>query len=581
MTTKTILGVKGWDLSEYAISANAILGIRDSGKTYTATEAAEELFDAGIPFIALDPIGVWHSLRVPGKGRGYPVVVAGGRHGDLPLTVKNAGSIVRAAMEARVSLVIDLFSTEMSKADWRRIVRETVEILLHENVDHGLRHIFIEEAAEFVPQKPRDGLVFDAVERLVRMGGNSKLGCTLINQRSADLNKSVLELCANVFVHRQKGKNTLLDLKKWFTLLDLTDAEEKRIADSLPNMKSGECWALINDLPKPVFLKIPAKNSQHPDRRAVVVKGGEARKPVPADAFVAQMTAKLADKDKPPAKAVANPAVSAPGRQNPSKTDEKAQAAAIAAARQEGADSIRAGIPALLDGQHAVSFQMGVDWARGVAILAAKGIPNADLIPARRPIAALAAAMKGTAPAPKASAPPSASGSPKPAAQPKRIASSADGIPAPQRKVLASIGFWSSVGTDQPSRSQVAGVAGYSPSSGGFNNLLGQMNTAGLITLPKPGHVALADGAPFDPLTTEEAKEKVLSVLKAPQRKLVQAMLGHTSLTRDELGAATDYSPSSGGFNNLIGSLCSLTVFEKPSPGSVSLSAWAREVLET
>lgn len=50
---------------------NAILGIRDSGKTYTATVLAEKLFDSGIPFIAFDPIGVWRFLRVPGKGRGY------------------------------------------------------------------------------------------------------------------------------------------------------------------------------------------------------------------------------------------------------------------------------------------------------------------------------------------------------------------------------------------------------------------------------------------------------------------------------------------------------------------------------
>lgn len=294
----TIFGIKGFSLDEYAISANAILGIRDSGKTYTATKAAEELFDAGIPFVALDPIGVWQNLRIPGAGRGYPVVVAGGRRGDLPLTVGNAAKIVRAAMEANVSLVIDLFSIELSKSDWRRIVMDCVKLLLHENADYGLRHIFIEEAAEFVPQKPQDGQVFAAVEKLVRMGGNAKLGCTLINQRSADLNKSVLELCANVFVHRQKGKNTLLDLKKWFTLLDLSDEQEKNIAVSLPNLTSGECWALINDLRKPVFLKIPRKNSLHPDRRAAQATPAEfaKRKPVAADEFVGLMKAKLAEK---------------------------------------------------------------------------------------------------------------------------------------------------------------------------------------------------------------------------------------------------------------------------------------------
>jgi len=40
---------------DYASQGNAILGIRDSGKTYTATYLAEQLLDSGIPFIAFDP----------------------------------------------------------------------------------------------------------------------------------------------------------------------------------------------------------------------------------------------------------------------------------------------------------------------------------------------------------------------------------------------------------------------------------------------------------------------------------------------------------------------------------------------
>jgi DNA helicase HerA-like ATPase len=83
------------DVSAYGSQGSAVLGIRDSGKTYTATELAEHLFEAGIPFIAFDPIGVWRYLRVPGKGRGYPIVVAGGQAGDLPLTVASAPEYVR------------------------------------------------------------------------------------------------------------------------------------------------------------------------------------------------------------------------------------------------------------------------------------------------------------------------------------------------------------------------------------------------------------------------------------------------------------------------------------------------------
>src|SRR5260370_30288731 len=85
------------DPVEYAISGNAVLGIRDSGKTYTATRMAEQLMNAKIPFIAFDPIGASRWLRVAGKGPGYPVVVAGGKTPDLPLPPQGAPGIGRAS----------------------------------------------------------------------------------------------------------------------------------------------------------------------------------------------------------------------------------------------------------------------------------------------------------------------------------------------------------------------------------------------------------------------------------------------------------------------------------------------------
>jgi len=144
---------------------------------------------------------------------------------------------------------------------------------------------------------------------------------------------------------------------------------------------------------------------------------------------------------------------------------------------------------------------------------------------------------------------------------------------------LASIGFWASVGQPAPSRAQVAGVAGYSPGSGGFNNLIGALRSAGMISIPSSGRVSLADGAPSEGLSRDEAADRLRSVLTNPQAKLVDAAMQHPQMTREELAAATGYAPKSGGFNNLIGSLCTLTVFEKPASGCIAVSDWVREVL--
>jgi hypothetical protein len=194
-------------------------------------------------------------------------------------------------MQNGVSLVIDLFHMDLSKADWRRIVRECVKLLLHRNKQHGLRHIFLEEAAEFVPQKVNDWDVYAELEKLARMGGNSRLGYTLINQRSQEVNKAVLELCENLFLHRQKGKLSLENLKKW---LDVSGASAGGIMASLPTLAQGECWAWLGGSDLPVHVQVPAKNSLHPDRRIMFGDDAAASsKPVNVSKFVKALQATL------------------------------------------------------------------------------------------------------------------------------------------------------------------------------------------------------------------------------------------------------------------------------------------------
>ena len=183
---------------------NAVLGIRGAGKTTTAKKLAELMLDAGVPWVAFDPIGVWRHLKYarPGRGgKGYPILVAGGQDPDLPLTPDSAIDIIKAAMEENIPLVLDFYDPKLSKADWRKIVKDGLAFLLHNN--KSLRHIFIEEAAEFCPQRVmrETGAVYSEVEKLARMGGNASLGYTLINQRAEEVNKAVLELCAGYFLH--------------------------------------------------------------------------------------------------------------------------------------------------------------------------------------------------------------------------------------------------------------------------------------------------------------------------------------------------------------------------------------------
>src|SRR4051812_30950189 len=140
------LGALTIGVSDFVSQGNAILGIRDSGKSYTATYLAEQLLTRNIPFTAFDPIGVWRFLR-HGKKR-FEVLVAGGEGADIPLTVETAVPILRHAMTNRFPVIFDLYDMALSKADWRRIVEACVRELLYQNKSYGPRHVFIEEAAE-------------------------------------------------------------------------------------------------------------------------------------------------------------------------------------------------------------------------------------------------------------------------------------------------------------------------------------------------------------------------------------------------------------------------------------------------
>jgi hypothetical protein len=590
MTKKFKLGPLSIDPVAYGSQGNAVLGIRDSGKTYTATYFAERLFDAGVPFIAFDPIGVWRFLRMPGKGHGYPVVVAGGKEGDLPLTEAGAPEIVRAAMRNGVSLVIDLFDINLSKSAWRRIVTSCIRVLLHENASHGLRHVFLEEAAEFIPQKPNDWDVYNEIEKLARMGGNSRLGYTLINQRSQEVSKAILELCENLFLHRQRGKNALENMDKWLQIAGAQ--EQKELIKSLPDLPQGECWAWLGgDNPTPpTRVKVPEKNSLHPDRRVMhgdkIIKG---KKAVDVGDFVAGMKStlvKVEEEDK------AN---------NPKLL--RAEIAKLkkdydTLAKSKGA---KAPDPEALRKAEERAFERG---KKEVAAAADKRIHDAkveqleklgtlinppaayiadELKAAKRDKPKIATAVTFT-PAPvisdRAAASIVAPVRPTKAQREKPAASAGDGaITGPEQRILNSLASWAAMGHEQPSNPQVAWLAGYSPTSTGYTNPRSALRTKGLVDYPSPDRVALtSDGASRAVAMQLQGSllDVVLARLPGPERRILSAAaaLYPAEASNDQVATDAGYSPTSTGYTNPRSALKTKELITYPSSGNVRAADW-------
>lgn len=563
------------DMIDLGSRSNAVLGIKDSGKSYTATELAEGMFDAGIPFIAFDPTGVWRYLRVPAKGKGRPVIVIGGPDGDLPLNPMTVGKIVEAALEHGLSLVIDL-TGDLSKAEWRRIVRDCVRLLMQKNKDHGLRHVFLEEAAEFVPQRVTDGLVYAEVEKLARIGGNMRLGCTLISQRAEEVNKAVLELCDNLFLHRQKGRNSLQNLTKWLDIADVKDTDV--VIKSMANLPTGECWVWLAGSEQPKRVKVPKKDSFHPDRRVLrsAVKMS-TMVPIGVEGFKQQLLAQLPQIE---AEAEANDPARLRARIAELERENEALAKADgrpvvdegaifeqgrAAGRREVLSSLTLGTNQLREKIFAHADAIN-DQLRGIAgdvreLFVDRPSSEVVLAEARRPVpdtawtgrlpGVLAAGIpRGTAPAPKQKA---------------------------TDAILSALAFLHSVGEKLPSKPQVALWAGVSPNSGSYAQNLAKLKEAGLIEYPLGGVALTDEGIRVTPptrMTIEQVFQKLYDRVTSAQGAIMKSLVDRhpRPMRKDEIAAVVGVSANSGSFAQNLGALKALGVITYPQPGTAAVA---------
>lgn len=237
---------------EAQVQTFGIIGVRGSGKTVTATVMAEEMCKQGLLWAAFDPISVWWGLRAKRDGTpgGFPVLVFGGKHGDIPIQKGDGRRIAEIIATENVYTVIDV--KRETKTFWHTFVTDLALGLMDQEPEIP-RHIFIEEGPEFVPQKPNSSLTkrtYEAVERLVRLGRNQGYGCTIIGQRSATINKDVLSQCENLIAMRSSGSHDYKAFAAWLEAAGIDKAEVKSHLKDLARMPSG-----MGNFWSPYFMK--------------------------------------------------------------------------------------------------------------------------------------------------------------------------------------------------------------------------------------------------------------------------------------------------------------------------------------
>lgn len=219
-----------------------VLAVKGAGKSFTSMVFVEELAKHRLPVVALDPVGVFFGLRssADGKGPGLPVVILGGRHADVPIEEGAGRAIADFVMAERQPTVID-FSEFPTRASMIRFALDFFTRLYQGNRDP--LHVVIDEADDFAPQKPlgEETRLLHAVEVLVRRGRAKGLGCTLITQRPAVLNKNVLTQIGTLVVGRMTSPQDRKAVEAWVDG-HATGDQKTRFMSSLASLPNEEKW---------------------------------------------------------------------------------------------------------------------------------------------------------------------------------------------------------------------------------------------------------------------------------------------------------------------------------------------------
>lgn len=597
----------------------AILGTTGAGKTTVAKVAiVEPLLDRGQRVHIIDPKTDWWGLRLDktGKKPGYKIYIFGGERGDYPLRAADTKALTEALATSSDSAVLD--TSKMTVEERMQFFTAYAETILAKN--KGPLNIVVDEAHLFMPQAgakigglaPR---MLHAGNNMVSLGRSKGLRVAMLTQRPQKLHKDSLTLAQALIALRVFHPLDRKAIVEWMDEQAGGAASNATLLESLSGLKPGEGWAWS---PTDSFLE----RAQFPlprtfDSSKAPEMGDDdvpALAPLDMDALTGKL-AKLAEE-----KAANDPAKLKARIKELEKnsTQEIGQARAdgeigVIEARQGGyqagaADGLARGYEigkkAGFDEGFEAGYRRGGEDALGqcqdevqqlVETLSNIASPlTHEIAKAKTKHLTAIGGLKYDPPTE------SLRGSPlRPGANPNQVANAvrspaetarmpvskppstvSDGgtLPKPQQRVADALELWHSLGHDSPTREQVAALAGYSPRAGGFNNIVSKMKIAGLIEADS-GRLALR--AQYgSSMSREEAAQKMLDHLSAPQRKIIDTFGGKDgAMIRDQVASLAGYTPGAGGFNNLVSSLSVLGIIEKPNPGWLVLAPWAAELL--
>ncbi len=172
------------------------------------------------------------------------MTIFGGERGDVPLESTGGELVAQIAVEQRLHMLIDL--SQFRKTQIPVFMSAFLETLYRLKAQEKYRTpvmLIIDEADAIAPQKPMKGeeRMLGAADDIVRRGGQRGIGCTMISQRSAVLNKNLLTQLEILFVLRTIASQDLAAVNLWIEKHG-TPEQGDVLMESLPSLPIGDAW---------------------------------------------------------------------------------------------------------------------------------------------------------------------------------------------------------------------------------------------------------------------------------------------------------------------------------------------------
>jgi hypothetical protein len=195
------------------------------------------------PVIIIDPKGDWWGLKVSadGKGPGFPLVIFGGDHADVPLTGHSGGAVAELLCSGNRSAVLDVSGLTIGERT-RFFVDFASALFKHSK---GLRYLVPDEVHNFAPKgkifDPEAGKCLHWANRLASEGQGKGIILLAASQRPQKVHNDFLTSCETLIACKVIHKADRDAIKDWVDGC-ADGAKGKEVIASLSQLKKPEAW---------------------------------------------------------------------------------------------------------------------------------------------------------------------------------------------------------------------------------------------------------------------------------------------------------------------------------------------------